>query len=285
MNILTFDIEEWFHILDHDHEKYAIKNWNKLESRVEEFTEKILFLLEKKNISATFFIVGWVAEKFPKLVSSIQSHNHEIASHSYYHQLCYELDRETFIEDTKRSISVLEEITGTKVVSYRAPGFSIKNENFWMLEILRMNGILNDCSVFSANRMHGGIQGRNFKIPFKIDTKYGNLYEFPMSYSRVFGKKIIFSGGGYFRVTPTFLLNYLFTKTDYNMVYIHPRDIDATQPKIQGLSKLRHLKHYIGLASCYSKIENLLVNEFMTVTEARILVSQSNLETVSMRSF
>ena len=282
MNILTFDIEEWFHILDHHDDWLAFSNWNNLESRVEELTEKLLMLLKLEEVHATFFIVGWVAKKFPNLVRLIHSHGHEIASHSHYHRLCYELNWRSFSDDLQLSLNVLEDIIGEKVTTYRAPGFSVIKESTWVLEALRMNGILNDCSIFSASRRHGGMLDWDYREPFIIETQFGDLCEFPMSYARVFKKRLVFSGGGYLRITPKPLLTYLFKKLDYNMVYMHPRDYDKEQPVIKSLPRFRRLKHYVGIGSSYQKLQSLLKNDFVTVAQANELLNSKLINRVTL---
>ena len=155
MNILTFDIEEWFHILDNDTTK-AESDWKHYESRLPQNMDRIFSFLEGNNQSATFFVVGWIAQKYPEVIRKIDSLNFEIGSHTHFHQLMYEQSSKQINEDLRRSIHTIEDITGKKIKAFRAPGFSINEKNKWAFDILCENGITHDCSIFPASRAHGG---------------------------------------------------------------------------------------------------------------------------------
>ena len=156
MNILTFDIEEWFHILNHNSTKTA-DNWANYEYRLEENMDTIFNLLDRNNQKATFFCLGWVAENFPNIIKKIDLYNYEIGTHSHMHQLAYRQSKKEFRDDLKKSIHSIEDVIGKKVRIYRAPGFSIKKQNLWVFQELIKNGIEIDCSIFPANRAHGGL--------------------------------------------------------------------------------------------------------------------------------
>ncbi|MBN4062523.1 polysaccharide deacetylase family protein, partial [Bacteroidales bacterium AH-315-I05] len=151
MKVLTFDIEEWFHILDEPSTKTE-KQWENYESRIHLNVDRILELLETKKQKATFFCLGWIAKKYPEVIRKIDDMGYEIATHSNLHQLVYEQTREEFKTDLENSIKLIEDITGKKIRVYRAPGFSIKEENKWAFEVLIENGIEVDCSIFPAER-------------------------------------------------------------------------------------------------------------------------------------
>jgi polysaccharide deacetylase family protein (PEP-CTERM system associated) len=254
LRILTFDIEEWFHILDHDATRDE-RSWEHFEPRLEKNLDRILELLEKHQQPATFFCLGWVSRKFPHLIKKIDAAGYEIASHSDMHQLAYEQTREEFTEDLKRSIGSLSELTGKKVRIYRTPGFSVTDRNPWVFEALAEQGIEVDCSVFPASRAHGGLESYASDRPSLIETKVGVLREFPIN---LFAGKIIFSGGGYFRLLPYPILSELFERSEYIMTYFHPRDFDPEQPMIPGLSPLRRFKSYYGLSGALKKLDRLL---------------------------
>jgi polysaccharide deacetylase family protein (PEP-CTERM system associated) len=279
MKILTFDIEEWFHLLDNKSTRTE-NDWLKYESRIHANMERIFKLLEDTQQKATFFCLGWVAQKYPEVIKRIDDAGYEIGTHSDMHQLVYEQSATEFEIDLERSVKSIEDITGKKVTAYRAPGFSIKEDNDWAFEILLKNGITTDSSVFPAARSHGGFPDFGISKPCLIDIKGNRLMEFPINL-KFFTKKIpfIFSGGGYFRLLPEFLIKKYFNEADYVMTYFHPRDFDAEQPVIQNLSKFRRFKSYYGLNSCFSKLEALLKEqEFVDIRTAVEMINWDNTE-------
>jgi polysaccharide deacetylase family protein (PEP-CTERM system associated) len=260
MNILTFDIEDWFHILDNKKTK-SIKEWNNFDSRIHHGMNIIYEILDQTNLKATFFVVGWMAEKYPEIIREISNRGYEIGSHTHLHQLAYHQDKQTFFNDVEKSIKTIEDHIGEKVNSFRAPGFSITKKNKWAFEVLHELGITKDSSVFPASRAHGGLPSYESAIPSIIEYNGIKLKEFPINTHKVLGKPFIFSGGGYFR-----LLNYKIIKnwtlqSEYIMTYFHPRDFDVNQPIVPGLSPYRHFKSYVGIKNCKSKLERWL-NEF-----------------------
>ncbi len=257
MKILSFDIEEWFHLLDNNSTKTEA-DWAKYASRIDENMERIFNLLAENNQKATFFCLGWVARKYPHIIKKIAEQGFEIATHSDLHQLAYEQSRKIFKADLDTSINALEDITGKKIRAYRAPGFSIKQENKWVFETLIESGIEIDCSVFPAERSHGGFAEFGHAEPCWIETNGMKLKEFPINLYNGLGIPLIFSGGGYFRLLPYFALNNLTKNADYVMTYFHPRDFDAKQPMIKELSVLRKFKSYYGLKNCMPKLEKLI---------------------------
>lgn len=263
MNILTFDIEDWFHILDNESSN-NIKKWESYESRIHRNMDFIFKSLEKRKIKATFFCLGWIAEKYPDIIRSIDERGYEIGSHTYYHQLIYNQRKKDFDNDLKKSIDIISNLTGKKVKYFRAPGFSIKKENLWALEIIANNGIEIDCSIFPASRSHGGLPSFYKSEPSIISYNDIKLKELPISYYKFLSFPIIFSGGGYFRFFPTSTIKYLLKKNKYNMTYFHPRDFDPNQPILEGLSPFRIFKSYIGLNSAKKKFINI-INEFKFV--------------------
>ena len=257
MRILTFDIEDWYHILDNPLTKTE-DQWNNFEVRIHDGVDRILNLLQQHNQSATFFCLGWVGVKYPEIIKKIDEMGFEIATHSHYHQLVYELTPKQFKDDIGRSIKTLEDITGKKVRAFRAPGFSITPESSWAFEILIELGITIDCSVFPAPRAHGGFPDYGDPGPALLKVKGGTLKEFPINFSSIGSRKLVYSGGGYFRLFPQFLLNRFFKTSPYTMTYFHPRDFDFNQPMVPGLSTGRKFKSYVGLKSSLSKLSKLL---------------------------
>ena len=257
MKVLTFDVEEWFHVLDNSSTKTE-NEWEGYERRLDLNIEKILKLLEEKGQKATFFSLGWVARNYPHIIRKIHEQGHELATHSDRHQLVYEQGREEFQEDLKRSIGAIGEVTGEKVRAYRSPGFSILEQNKWAFDILAESGIEIDCSIFPAQRAHGGFSSFGHARPAIIHTRNSSLKEFPINVYPVLGKSIIFSGGGYFRLIPYPLINYMARNSEYVMTYFHPRDFDPRQPVIKDLSFIRKFKSYCGLKGAFAKLQKLL---------------------------
>lgn len=268
MNILTFDIEEWFHILDNDSTKTE-KQWSNYEYRLEANMDRIFELLDRKDQKATFFVLGWVAREFPQVLKKIHEYGYEIATHSDKHQLAYDQTKDEFRNDLEKSIKSIEDVTGVKVKSYRAPGFSIKEENKWTFEELVKQGIEVDCSIFPSNRTHGGFASYGHAEPSIIEMKDIQLKEFPINLYQIANKNMIFSGGGYFRLLPYWMIRMMMNKSDYVMTYFHPRDFDKEQPMIEDLSMVRKFKSYYGLGGAFSKLENLITGfEFIDLEEA-----------------
>ena len=263
MNILTFDIEDWFHILDNPSTKLP-KTWDKFETRVKYGLDIILEIVQQNDVKATFFVLGWIAKKYPEIVRLISDMDFEIASHTYSHQLVYEQNKTLFYSDVEKSIKILEDISGNKIKSFRAPGFSIGKDNLWAFDVLIDLGIKYDSSVFTASRSHGGFGEEIYETPFLINSNNIYLKEFPINNCSFFNQKIVFSGGGYFRFLPFSITNYLMGSSNYNMTYFHPRDFDSNQPMIPGLSLARRFKCYVGIKSCKNKLDKILKNHKFT---------------------
>ncbi|MDA7891618.1 polysaccharide deacetylase family protein [Akkermansiaceae bacterium] len=282
MNVLTFDIEEWFHILDNDSTKTE-SEWGKYERRLDANMERILGILNERNLKATFFCLGWVAREFQHVIKRIVEQGHELATHSDLHQLAYEQTPAEFFADLELSIKSLEDVSGTRIRAYRAPGFSLKEGNKWIFEELIRAGIEVDCSVFPANRSHGGFSGFGAATPSLVETESGMIHEFPINTTKLFGMNMIFSGGGYFRLLPEFLLKRYIQRSDYVMTYFHPRDFDPGQPMIPGLSLARRFKSYYGLRGAQKKLESLLDSyDFISLADAEKTIDWTNVPTVSL---
>jgi polysaccharide deacetylase family protein (PEP-CTERM system associated) len=283
MKILSFDVEDWFHVLDNPETAGPIA-WSKMESRIEAGVDRILTLLNDTNQPATFFCLGWIVEKYPNIIKRISKAGHHLATHSHTHQLAYTQSKYEFEEDLRRSIDTLQQVSGIKINTYRAPGFSITSRNLWAFEILHKLGIENDCSIFPANRAHGGIPQYSVAVPSMIE--YGNftLKSLPINTTKFFGKDIVYSGGGYFRLFPLWYLKRRFKKDTYIMTYFHPRDFDPEQPMVPGLGLSRKFKSYVGVGRAYNKLEALLmVHDFVNVDMAIKDVNWESVVKVTVR--
>lgn len=283
MNILTFDIEDWFHILDHAGTE-GPNQWRKFPSRIEPGVKKILDFCDRLNLRATFFILGWVAEKAPDIISEIAHKGHEIGCHSYLHQLVYKQTPYEFEYDLVLSLDKIEAATGIRPKYYRAPGFSIKTSSIWAFDILIRNGIEIDASIFPAARAHGGLPDFPKGAPCVLETESGSqLKVFPMSFGKAFGRRIVFSGGGYFRLLPLSVLKFGFNRSDYVMTYFHPRDFDCEQPLIQELGPVRRFKSYVGISGAFSKLERICFSyDFVSIGDAERIVDWNDAERVPL---
>ncbi|MDB4270900.1 polysaccharide deacetylase family protein [bacterium] len=282
MNILTFDIEEWFHILDNDSTKTE-KQWSNYESRIHRNMERIFSVLDNVNVRASFFVLGWIAEKHPEVVREISKRGYEIGSHTHMHQLVYEQNREEFSQDVDRSIKTLEDISGEKIRMFRAPGFSITEQNKWAFEVLYELGIEIDSSVFPTGRAHGGMPSYGIAEPSLLEYNGIQLKEFPINTHSIMGKSIIYSGGGYFRLIPYSQLEKWTAKDDYVMSYLHPRDLDPDQPMIKELSLQRKFKSYVGLKSAQYKLEKWLTDfDFVDIATANQEIDWNSVKKVRL---
>ena len=257
MHVLTIDLEEWFHLLDHDATRTEAK-WGTYEVRIHENTERLLRILEETGSSATFFVIGWIARTYPDLVRRI-AEKYPVGTHTENHQLLWQQTPEQFREDLRSSVRRLEDITGRKVDAFRAPGFSIRPSESWAFEILAEEGITVDSSIFPAHASHGGWPGFPSESPALIQGNGFTIKEFPMSLEHFAGRSFVFAGGGYFRLCPYPLLRrWTREHRDFSISYIHPRDLDAGQPMLPGLSLLRKFKSYYGLAGAEKKLRRYL---------------------------
>ena len=268
MNILTFDVEEWFHLLDFDATRTE-NEWKNYEVRIYDNVERLLSILEETNTKATFFVIGWIAKNYPDLVRRIAD-RYLVGSHTMNHQLVWQQTPEIFRADVEGGVKLLEDITGKKVECFRAPGFSIRESEGWAFEILADLGIKYDCSVFPAAHAHGGLPCYPKAAPGIIEYKGIRMKEFPVGFKTIAGKHIIFSGGGYFRLFPYSLIKRWTAEADgYLMSYIHPRDLDAGQPVLKGLPIQRRFKSYVGLRGAEKKLRRWLTDfQFMDIETA-----------------
>jgi peptidoglycan-N-acetylglucosamine deacetylase len=245
MNILTFDIEEWYvyELYPKGGKAYYIPIINGCLTRLLDF-------LDERNTRATFFCLGIMAISHPQIVKQIAERGHEIGCHSNKHILLNQMSPEQFREDTFQAIDSLQNLLGEKIEMYRAPAFSIEATTRWALEILVENGVKYDCSVFPGKLQPRGValQERNF--PSLINTPSGIIYEFPLSYSTVWSKQLVFQAVVIFRFFPYALIRSLTQKSEYNMTYFHVRDFDSQQKRV---CSFRYFQSYYGINGAYEK--------------------------------
>lgn len=282
MNILTFDIEDWYHIL-HKYPSDILEKWSSYEDRVHVGTEKILEVLLENNVKATFFVLGYIAEKHPEIIKKIHDYGFEIGAHSDMHKVAFQQTPKEFKTDLQTCIDRLEEITSEKVISYRAPGFSVKKENVWVFDILHDLGIQYDASIFPAMREDGGFINFKESGPVKLRFNNNEIKEFPMSTNSIFGNRFTTTGGGYFRFFPYSIIKNLVKKSDYTMTYFHPRDFDPNQPMLDGLSLKRKFKSYYNLSGAYPKFKKLIRDfNFIDIREADKIINWEEMPIVEI---
>lgn len=284
MNILTFDVEEWFHLLDFDATRTEAE-WGNYEVRIHDNVDRILDILDRTNTKATFFIIGWVAKTYPEVVKKIAA-KYQIGTHTMNHQLVWQQTPEQFREDVDSSIKLLQDITGQPIECFRAPGFSIRESEPWAFDILSELGIKYDCSVFPAHHAHGGMASYGTPVPSIVKHGKSEIKEFPVSIKTIAGKNLIFSGGGYFRLFPYPLLKSWSKeaeKNGYLLSYIHPRDLDGRQPMLEGLPLARKFKSYVGLKQAPEKLSQYLKDfKFTDVATAVEMIDWSKVPTVNL---
>ena len=280
LNILTFDIEDWY-----NHDDYSLDlEWDKFEVRLYEGVDLILSALCERGIKATFFCLGWVAEKHPTIVEKIVSFGHHLGCHSYQHQLATSFTPKQFYEDTFKAKCLLEDVGGVAVDAYRVPSFSITRDNKWALDIIAKLGVKYDCSVFPSVHEFGGMP--NFpSVPTVIQTEFGQLKEFPINLGALLGRDIVYTGGGYFRVMPYSILKKMVENTDYVMSYFHPSDFDPDQPHMHHLPLMRQFKNRIALRGAYAKFKRFIDDfEFVDLHRADELYCWNNCQIIDIKT-
>jgi polysaccharide deacetylase family protein (PEP-CTERM system associated) len=259
-NGLSFDLEDWYQVLYFD-AHFPRSQWPECESRLEPVTRRLLEILDEYEAKATFFVLGWNAERMPHLVEAIQRHGHEIGSHGFGHHLIYRQGREAFTDDLGRSLRVLQNITGLPIKGFRAPSFSITRESTWALSVLLEHGIVYDSSVLPARRPYCGIPGAPTR-PWRFASCDGRtLVEAPPSTLSLLGWKLPFGGGGYFRLLPYPLVRLGLRRANRAgipaVIYLHPWELDPAQPRVPV--RWRHrFQHYVNLDRTEAKLKRLL---------------------------
>ena len=269
VNAMSVDVEDYFQVSAFD-AAVSRDSWDTRESRVCANTDRMLALFAAADIRATFFVLGWVADRFPDLVRRIADAGHEIASHGYHHRLVYDLTPDQFREDIRRAKDVLETISGTLVQGYRAPSFSVTERSLWALDVLIEEGHRYDASIFPVHHDRYGIPGSP-RHAHRLERTGGSIVEAPASTVRLAGVNLPIAGGGYFRLLP-----YQWTKWGIARVnavdgepvvfYIHPWEIDPEQPRLP-VSRVTRWRHYRGLDQTVARLSQLMKDfRFDTVT-------------------
>jgi polysaccharide deacetylase family protein (PEP-CTERM system associated) len=248
LNAMTIDVEDYFHVAAFS-DIVSADQWPSFESRVCQNTDRLLTILGEAEVHATFFVLGWVAERFPDLVKRIQRAGHELASHSYDHGLVYDKTPDQFRQDLRRARTAIEQATGVAVTGYRAPSFSVVERSLWALDVLVDEGYTYDSSIYPIRHDRYGIPSWPRHI-HRIERTNGGLWELPGSTVRHAGMNWPMGGGGYFRLLPygwtSMGIRRLNTREERPAIfYLHPWEIDPDQPRLDAgaLSTFRHYRH------------------------------------------
>lgn len=273
MNALTIDVEDYFHVQAFAN-VIVPNDWCRYPMRVESNTYRLLELLDRRAVRATFFMLGWVAERCPSLVRHILDGGHEIGSHGYGHQMISRGDEKTFRRDVGRAKSILEDQTGTKVRGYRAPSYSITSKTLWALEVLGELGFEYDSSIFPVRHDYYGIPDAPRFPHYQLLRSGARLLEFPPSTLRACATNFPVAGGGYFRLLPYQLTAWAIRRINQKenqpaMVYLHPWEIDPGQPRVAA-SWRSQFRHYQNLRTTEKKFSRLL-DEFSWAPMSEVL--------------
>lgn len=258
---LSVDVEDYFHV-EAFADQVLPEAWPSLASRVHANCERIIGLFAKYNWRATFFVLGWVAQRDPALVRKIAEAGHELACHSYAHRRVFSLRPEEFREDVHRARGVIEQAAGVPVVGYRAPTFSILRRNLWALQILSEEGFLYDSSIFPIRHdLYGYPEFPRFLQRIEL-TAGLEIFEVPMSTIHFAGLNWPLGGGGYLRLLPMLYTSWAIRRLHQRdrqpfILYLHPWELDPGQPRLNGKWKSK-LRHYTGLAGMEGRLEALL---------------------------
>ena len=292
MNILTFDIEEWYI------EQTIRGGRSFMYHQFNETLGRVLDEIGSHNIKATFFCVGQLAKRFPDVVRTIASCGHEIGCHSNTHTWIDKMTEEDLRQDTVEACKTLQDLTGQKVTSYRAPAFSITPQNKWAVDVLSDCGIESDASIYPTNRDLGGYKGFPQDTPCIVSHEGATLKEYPVCLTTIMGKQMAYSGGGYFRVLPYWLINRTMRQRDYNICYFHLNDLIVEKKKFQSRAEyeryyqqpgsvknrlVRYIKGNIGTGDASNKLCRLLSeHQFVSLREAGQQINWEKVNTVTL---
>ncbi len=256
---LTIDVEDWFQVLNL-RERFPLENWDQCELRLARPMELLLDLLDQKKAKASFFFLGWIAERLPELVRETAARGHEIASHGYDHKLLPELGEEGFDQDLAKTEAILQGITGHPPRAFRACTWSVGSKTPWAFSTLIRRGYLRDSSIHPIRHPDYGAEDAPL-TPYFIEREGGKLFELPPLVTQVFGRRFPLGGGGYLRLFPARWISKALARREAqnlpSCIYLHPWELDPDQPRIQGLG-LRGFRHYVNLSKTKAKLAYLL---------------------------
>jgi polysaccharide deacetylase family protein (PEP-CTERM system associated) len=257
-NALTVDVEDYFQVSALA-PFIARDRWDSIPCRVEANVDRLLNRFANNHAKATFFTLGWIAERYPQVVRRIVDDGHELASHGYGHQRASELSREAFAQDVTRAKGILEDIAGVPVIGYRAPSFSIGADNLWAFDVLKEAGYVYSSSVYPVQHDHYGMPDAP-RFPYQVRD---GLTELPITTVRALGRNLPAGGGGYFRFAPYGVSRWAIDRFNRDekapaIFYMHPWEIDPLQPRVPGPGLKTRFRHYVNLHRTESRLERLL---------------------------
>lgn len=259
-NALTIDVEDYFQVSAFA--PYISRlDWNNCECRVEQNIDRILLLLDKHQTKATFFTLGWIAERYPNLVRRIVKEGHELASHGYGHERASDQTEDAFFTDINLAKILLQDLSGVEVKGYRAPSFSIGKSNLWAFDSLQKAGYRYSSSIYPIKHDHYGMPD---SPRFAYEVRDG-LLEIPVTTLRMFNRNLPSSGGGYFRLFPYALSRWMLEKVNATdkesaIFYFHPWEIDAEQPRVPGINAKTRFRHYVNIDRMEKRLDQLLTD-------------------------
>jgi polysaccharide deacetylase family protein (PEP-CTERM system associated) len=270
MNVMSVDVEDWFSV-ENMRGIIPRQDWDKLESRVERNVARLLDLFSARQIEATFFVLGWIAERHPDMVREIARRGHEVASHGYSHTMLTRMTPEEFSADLAQSLEMFARAGVRNVLGFRAPTFSVTRTTMWATDVMKSCGLAYDSSVFPIGfHPDYGIGD----APLEPHQLPNGIWELPMSCAEILGKRIPCSGGGYFRLFPYPVMRALARRANAQgrpvVFYLHPWEIDPDQPRIQAMPRLKRFRHYNNLDRTYARLERLL-GDFPFTSARRLL--------------
>jgi len=260
-NAMSVDVEDYFQVSAFEN-NISRSDWDKIECRVQKNTENILNIFDEHDVKATFFVLGWVAERYPELVKSIVQGGHELASHGYNHTRVIHQTPDEFRQDVDKTKKILEDIGGTAVIGYRAASYSITKENLWALDVLQETGHLYSSSIYPVKHdLYGIPDAPRFSFRFKED----GILEIPITTLRMFGRNFPGGGGGFFRLFPYSVSRWIFNHVNKSdkasgIFYFHPWEIDPDQPKQKNISAKTKFRHYLNLDRMEARLKRLLAD-------------------------
>jgi len=257
-NALTIDVEDYFQVSAFA-SHIARSSWDTRECRVERNVGRILDLLAERQTHATFFALGWIAERYPQLIRRIVDDGHELASHGYGHERANDLTEQSFLEDITRAKTILEDLCGVEVRGYRAPSFSIGEGNLWAFDSLLHAGYRYSSSIYPIRHDHYGMPN----APRYAHEVRPGLLEVPITTLRLFNRNLPSSGGGYFRLLPYQVSRWMLNRVNRQekqsgVFYFHPWEIDVDQPRIPGISSKTRFRHYVNIPRMEGRLDRLL---------------------------
>lgn len=292
MNILTFDIEEWY-----IEKKFSGGRREKYQE-FDKYLKLILDKLDETNTKATFFCLGKIASDFPEVIKSIAEKGHDIGCHSNEHLWLTKMSEEQLLQDTHDAISALEDVCGQKVISYRAPAFSIGENNKWAIEILANEGIEIDASIFPAKRDFGGFASFPTDSPTTVSYNGITIKEFPICLTKFMGKELAYSGGGYFRFFPYWYVKNKINSSQYSMSYFHIGDLLHNKGGIMSRERYeeyfkeagtlknrmtRYIKSNLGTKGAFDKMTKLIDEyKFMSLKEANLAIDWTKTKVIDL---